>query len=510
MTKKIIKLPLSVSNQIAAGEVIERPAAAVKELLENALDARAQKVRVDIIGGGADLLRVQDDGEGIIGEDLPLALMPHATSKIATAEDLSAVYTYGFRGEALASLAAVSDLTVASRPPAQTYGYEYSPTIESPTPKAMPPGTIVTARGLFVDIPARRRFLRAATTEAAHCLMAVRHAALGAAVAFECFVNEKERLSVSATSDTTARFTEIFPLAKENTITVCEEAGDISLNGDILSPSLGHSATRVGQFFYLNNRFMRDKLLRRAVFDALCNMAHGGEPGYVLYLSLPTTLVDVNVHPAKLEARFVEPRAVFDFVRRAVVKAMEKPLGVPVKLEPTLATPRRDGTSLDTAVKTGGTARTLWQKPNAAATSRAIDAWRQMFSDAATPTPTRAQEETFESYDNEPLGRALGHMHDIYIIAENRHGLVVVDVHAAHERILLEELKKAEAANNIAMQPLLAAEKVALSPTQAATLADVADNLCGLRAALVDEETAAVDAVACGCHRTHRTGDIVD
>ena len=500
MTDRICKLPLSVSNQIAAGEVIERPAAALKELIENSLDAKATKICIDIVGGGADLLRVQDDGEGIVGDDLEVALQPHATSKITTAEDLSAIITYGFRGEALASLAAVSTLTIASCRAKAAHGYEYSLKMDSPTPKAMSPGTLITVRGLFSDLPARRRFLRSPTTEAAHCLTTVRNVALANGAGFEFSVNEKPRLSLLPTDDMTARFIDIFPSVKDNTVAIFEEAGNISLSGVILSPSLGYSATRVGQYFYLNNRFMRDKLLRRAIAEALRNLTHSGEPGYALYLNLPANFVDVNVHPSKLEARFLEPRAIFDFVRRSIVKAMKTPLGAPVSIEPpthsTAHDPRPAAVQYSGGINRSADVPGRLLQKQAADTSRAIDAWRQMFSAAADDKAIESSPaKELDSNENFTLGRALGQLHDIYIIAENHHGLVVVDMHAAHERILLEELKKSDAVNGIVMQPLLATEKVSLSPTQAATLA-AADDLCGIIATAGADDTAMITAIA--------------
>ena len=281
--RRIKTLPPVVAGKVAAGEVIERPAAALKELIENSLDARAEDLRIRIEEGGAALLEVQDDGEGIVAEDLPRALLRHATSKIETEEDFTEVRTFGFRGEALASLAAVSELSVASRPPDAAHGHIFSPGMRAPRPQPMAPGTLVSARAMFADFPGRRRFLRAPTTEAAHCANAVTVAALGAPqTAFSFQINGRTRLSLQPAETRAARLAEVFPKLRDATRAVGESAGALSLEGEIFSPHLGATGKTIGQFFYVNGRFVRARLLRRAVSDALRGMAHDGEPGYAL------------------------------------------------------------------------------------------------------------------------------------------------------------------------------------------------------------------------------------
>ena len=326
---------------MAAGEVIERPAAALKELMENSLDAGATSLTMTLAGGGADLLQVQDDGGGIVGEDLPAALMRHATSKIESEEDFSSVQTFGFRGEALASLAAVSEFSIASRQPSEPFGHVFSPGMAKPKPQPMAAGTVVSARGLFADFPARRRFLRSAATENAHCVQAAMVAAIAAPfAAFVLQTDKRMRLQLPAAADETERLTALFPKLKDNLIPLSESAGALSLHGAIFAPRLGASGKNIGQYMYVNRRFVRDRILRRAMADALRGMSHDGEPGYALFLELPPAMADVNTHPAKLELRFMEPRAVFEFVRRAAGKALAAPLGAPLAAD-NLPTPLR-------------------------------------------------------------------------------------------------------------------------------------------------------------------------
>lgn len=494
MTRRRIKpLSAAVAGKVAAGEVIERPAAALKELIENSLDAGAASVDIVVGGGGADLLQVQDDGEGIIAEDLPSALMRYATSKIESEEDFTTVRTFGFRGEALASLAAVSEFSIASRPPASAHGYVYAPDMQAPRPQPMPHGTIITARALFGEFPARRRFLRTPATEAAHCANAATVAALSAPqTAFSLTVNNRQRLRLEAAADHAARLTAVFPKLHDNVLPLAESAGVLQIHGGIFAPRLGATGKSIGQFFYVNGRFVRDRLLRRAVAEALRGLAHDGEPGYALFLQVPPAMVDVNMHPAKLEVRFMEPRAIFEFVRRAVGKVMAVPLGTPLRADdlpvgnipPPLTSPAA------VAESTSG----AWPSPRADSRA-ATTTWRQMFGEMPPPDKS-APALPAALFGGEPLGRALGQLHDIYIISENHTGLVVVDMHAAHERILYEELKTAFDKQPPPMQKLLTPAVAALSPLQAAALSEHGGELPGLTAYLADEHTGAVSEVA--------------
>lgn len=506
--RRILPLPPVVAGKVAAGEVIERPAAALKELIENSLDAGAKDLRAEIEEGGAALLEVRDDGEGIVAEDLPRALMRRATSKIATEEDFAEVRTFGFRGEALASLAAVSEMSVASRTADAPHGHIFFPgngedktgETDPPRPHPMAPGTIISARGMFADFPGRRRFLRAPATEAAHCVNAATIAALGAPqTAFTLTVNGRARLSLPVAESHLTRLTEIFPKLRDATREVGEGAGALSLEGAVFSPHLGATGKNIGQFFYVNGRFVRDRLLRRAVSDALRGLAHDGEPGYLLFLNLPPAAVDVNMHPAKMEVRFMEPRAIFEFTRRAIGKAFAAPLGAPLGMErlppsppepPRNRPPRQQPAnfmqrefSSQPADNAGNGA------PPAVSPAAAEETWKRMFDDIPSGTPKPL-------FGNAPLGRALGQLHDIYIIAENGNGLVVVDMHAAHERILYEELKTAFNRGRPAMQRMLAPVRAALSPLQAAALSEHGGDLPGLVAHPLDAHTAEISEVA--------------
>ena len=503
--RRINRLSPGLANQIAAGEVIERPAAALKELIENALDAEARTVKISIEDGGVTLMEIQDDGAGIIADDLPLAFERHATSKIRDQEDLAAIASLGFRGEALASLAAVSDLTLASRPRAEDNGWEYAIGREKPLPKSMAPGTIVRARDLFANIPARRRFLRSAATEAAHCLTVVRQATLSQpAVAFSLTTNGREKLRLAKAENLSERLSGLFPELADNLIEVNESAGGMTLSGHIFSPSLVDGGKRIGQYFYINGRIVRDPMLRRAVSDSLREITHHGEPGYVLFLKTPLQGVDVNVHPSKLEVRFAEPRLIFDFIRRALNKSIARPLGVPIRELPVAAPPQlhENTASFDSR-------RPPLPRPYspAAGSVNPPPAWRQDFA-ASSPSPLTGPPptnlppltETGPLVGDQPLGRALGQVHRIYIVAENNRGLIVVDMHAAHERLLYEELRTDEGA--APMQTLLAPIDVPLSAQQAATLAEQADSVLGLVARLADENTAEITAVDSRISRT--------
>ena len=505
---RIVQLPPAVANQIAAGEVIERPSAALKELMENAMDACAANVECEIRGGGADYLRVADDGEGMDAEDLPRALLPHATSKIRDAGDLSAVSTFGFRGEALASLAAVAELLIASRAAREEHGYQYALGMNKPKPQAMPQGTTITARAMFADIPARRRFLRTASTETAHCVAAFQRAALASPCAgFAMIVNEKKRITLPPSQTLKERLASLFPALPalaEDALVVGEEAGALKLSGVIFAPSHGATSKSAGQFFYVNGRFVRDRILRRAISDALRTMAHDGEPGYALFLTMPPEMVDVNVHPAKLEVRFVDTQAVFHFIRRAAGKALATPLGSPLRTPP----PISQSQNATTTPAHGGASQTQSSPvyasppPPPSSSKNAADAWRQMFAESPPPSQGEERQPFADNTgallpdDDKPLGRALGQMHDIYIIAENSAGLVIVDMHAAHERVLYEKLKIAYNAKSLQMQPLLAPERAPLSPSQAAALREHSGDLPGVSAKLITDDAAEVSAVA--------------
>ena len=514
VTARILELPAAVAGRIAAGEVIERPAAALKELLENSLDAGADRIDVFLEKGGAQLIEVRDDGEGVPSEDLPLAFRRHATSKTRAVEDLEAISTLGFRGEALASLSAAAQTSMTSRQREQAHGWLFAPGDDSaPAPVAAPFGTKITARNLFADLPARRRFLRTPATETAHCVVAVQRVALAAPrVAFSLTTDGRPRLTLPPRQSEAERLTDLFPVLQNNLLPASESAGPLELNGAIFSPALGATAKSVGQFFYVNGRFVRDRALKRATSDSLRDLSHDGEPGWALFLTMPPSAVDVNAHPAKLEVRFAEPGAIFEFVRRAVGKAAAKPLGSPIRSHPAPLRPDSPASSDSTDFSAdnfrrgslgGGPSETraLDMGKSGDSPQRSIEAWRRMFAGAGEDAGDFAPSDfPLSDAEDEPLGRAIGMMHDIYIVAENRAGLVVIDMHAAHERILFEELKRACDAGRVRTQPLLSPERATLSPVQAATLRENTETLAavGVEARLTGEDQGEILATPAG------------
>ncbi|MCH9705141.1 MAG: DNA mismatch repair endonuclease MutL [Proteobacteria bacterium] len=501
-------LPPLLATQIAAGEVIDRPATALKELIENSLDSNADTIRISIGEGGIELIEVSDNGCGILESELPLALTRHATSKISNLQDLNAIQSFGFRGEALASLAAVADVTLCARTADAAHGWEYHPNMTSAKPRPMAIGSEIYVRQLFANVPARRRFLRTAATEAAHCTAAVYQTALSApAVAFSYFNNQRQRLTLPIASTIEERLTALFPPLQDNLLPLHEIGNNFTLHGSIFAPALQNSGKRFGQFIYVNNRYVRDRLLRKAIADALREFTHAGELGYALFLQIDVEQVDVNVHPTKLEVRFSNPRAVFDFIRRSIGKALATPLTLPVRDYPVmdnhntantispvsqstdhwLSTPPATPPQSSPANRTSNTS-------SAGNVNRASgeSAWRKMFADL--PTATEQTPSRPDIFSEHPLGRALGQMHDIYIIAENKAGLVIVDMHAAHERILYEALKNA--ANDMPMQPFLTPLSLALTEWQADTLRQHQQQLVGISACLLEDCTAQIDAVS--------------
>ena len=477
--KKIAELPPAVASQIAAGEVVERPAAALKELLENSLDAGAGEIQASIEEGGARLIAVRDNGEGIARDDLPLALARHATSKLRRAEDLREVATMGFRGEALASIAAVSELTISSRRRVDDHGWRFRGGMDSPQPAAIPPGTEVAVRDLFAEVPARRRFLRSASTEWAHCHSAfLRIAVARPDLSLILLQNGKERHRLLP-GNLRVRMDSLFPGFADSSREINSAAGPLAIRGLIQPPAHGAQSRGIGQFFYVNGRFVRDKLLRRAVMDSLRALVPHGDPAYVLFLTMPQNLVDVNAHPAKIEVRFMEPRTIFDFVRRALAKSLAEPLGKPLRESdsPPIPNPNippkanippkesmppfsenRPRDSLPRAFGgiTPPTAKSPMENfPPPDAINRILSGERKS---AAADDESR----------DFPLGAAIGQLHDIYIVAENSEGLVIVDMHAAHERILYERLRSASERGSAASQAFLSPLEIAANPMQRA------------------------------------------
>jgi len=459
---RIHPLPDLLISQIAAGEVVERPASVLKELLENSLDAGATKIDVQIEEGGVKLIRVADDGAGIAQDDLPLALARHATSKIASLADLECVASYGFRGEALASVAAVARVTVTSRTADAPHAWQIDSATLAIKPAAQGQGTTIAVADLYFSTPARRKFLKSTATEFAHCdevLARMAQARPDVAFALTHDGRDKRRL---ASTDFQRRTREL--LGDEfmaHARAVDATAGPLRLAGFAALPAYAQSS-RAGQYFYVNGRYVRDKLLIHAARAAYADVLHGAHhPAWVLFLELDPAAVDVNVHPAKTEVRFRDARGVHQFVFHAVQKALATPLTA-ARAQPAAVPPGPTFTQTTLAVR----------EPAAAYFAFA----RQAFTDAV---PINAAVPPAPTFGDAPLGHAIAQLHGIYVLAQNAQGLVLVDMHAAHERILYERLKHAADAAP-AVQPLLVPLLFAASAKELACAAERQDALAAL------------------------------
>lgn len=444
-------LPDLLINQIAAGEVVERPAAALKELMENSLDAGATDVSVQLAAGGTRLIRVSDNGSGIPRDELLLAVSRHATSKITTLEDLERIRSLGFRGEALASIAAVSALKLCSRTEDARHAWSISVengSVSEPQPAAQEPGTSIEAQELFFNTPARRKFLRSDATEYAHCDEVFRRVALTRPdVAFRLQHNARTQWQLKA-QDHAGRIGAIlgedFAAAA---VSVNESAGGIALAGLSALPTAAGGG-RDAQYFFVNGRFVRDKILAHALRQAYQDVLHHDRyPAYALFLEIDPARVDVNVHPTKSEVRFRDSQAVHQFVFHALARALAGSAGTPITTgaaPPAMTPPAREGfVPVQHRMPLG--------------VAQPANVYQTLFGNA--PAAQAAFTETvaapLTSGDAPPLGFALAQLCGVYILAQNEHGLVIVDMHAAHERIVYEKLKTQLDADSIAMQPLL-------------------------------------------------------
>jgi DNA mismatch repair protein MutL len=448
-------------SQIAAGEVVDRPSAVVKELLENALDAGATHLTVRLEEGGVKRIAITDNGRGIPPEQMPLALARHATSKIASLTELENVSTLGFRGEALASIASVAQLAVTSRTAGAEHAWEIAGSqSDQVIPSSGAQGTTVDVRDLYYNTPARRKFLKSEQTEFGHCAEVVRRIALSRPdVAFSLTHNGKtiDHWNVSAVDKRSAHILgNDFASAR---LPLDEAAGPLRLHGFVGLPTAS-KARADGQYFYVNGRFVRDKLLTHAVRAAYQDVLHGDRyPSYVLGLDLDPALVDVNVHPSKIEVRFRDSRAVHQFVFHAVSRALAHTSATAFGTAPAPATATPDvlpwvreqqQSAFGAQFSSGlGVAQTTanYGALFTAAESEARDTTSSIQTSAA-PIQTLPDEEF-------PLGFALAQLHGIYILAQNKKGLVLVDMHAAHERILYEQLKNALDDDALQVQALL-------------------------------------------------------
>ncbi len=475
-------LPDHLINQIAAGEVIERPAAALKELLENSIDAGATEIDIALARGGVKLIRVADNGGGIEREDLQLAVARHATSKLATAYDLEAIATLGFRGEALASIASVAHVSLTSRSRDKAHAWRVevdAGEVGIPQPAALASGTTVTVNELFFNTPARRKFLRTDATEYGHCEEAFRRIALAQPdVAFTFQHNGSVRFRLLA-QGRRARVDALLGGEFAAQAAQVDERGlELSLAGWAVRPAHA-TAARDAQYLFVNGRFVRDRVLSHALREAYRDVLHHDrQPAYALWLTIEPRLVDVNVHPTKTEVRFRESGAVHQFVRRAV----EKSLAATAAEQPAVSAAEKLGAAAARippwapagGPRTGMTPLTE-QTSMALATAEPSSFYSRLFGERERPGAGA----DLPNDDDHPLGFALAQLHGIFVLAQNRDGLVLVDMHAAHERILYERLKSALDAG-VPMQPLLVPTTFAADPLDMAT----ADENAGVLGAL--------------------------
>ncbi|EED34190.1 DNA mismatch repair protein MutL [Luminiphilus syltensis NOR5-1B] len=482
---RIRSLDPRIANQIAAGEVVDRPASVVKEALENSLDAGARRIDIDIEAGGSQLIRVRDDGLGIGRDDLTLALERHATSKISTIEDLEAVATLGFRGEALASIASVSRMTLTSNASdsvsdgccAVAEGRDMSVTLR---PAPHPRGTSLEVRDLFYNTPARRKFLRTEKTEFGHIDEVVRRQALSRSdVSFTLRHNNKVVRSLPAADDDGLLLRRLSGVCGEAFMAQCvsieREAGALMLQGWVGLPTFSRSQADL-QYFFVNGRVIRDKLVSHAIKQAYRDVLfHGRHPAYVLFLSLPPARVDVNVHPTKHEVRFRDGREVHSFLFSTLHRALAdiRPGESAPSVAPDIvaalssgAAPQQAAMHIPTPAAVDPELVAAQQSALSALYARPMPAADRGALPSSIAEPDSGEEEV------PPLGFALAQLSGVYILAENAHGMVLVDMHAAHERITYERLKQRSADSGIRRQPLLVPQTLAVSPREARMVAE--------------------------------------
>ena len=455
-------------NQIAAGEVIERPASVVKELVENALDAGAARIEVELERGGCALIRVRDDGLGIVPAEIALALARHATSKIASLEDLDSVASLGFRGEALPSIASVSRLSLTSRAVGGAHAWSVDARdgiIATPIPAAHPAGTSVEVRDLFFNVPARKKFLRSEATEYQHIVRMLERLALSRfAVAFTLVHNGKIIWSLPAAHSAPERLARVAKICGEefaaHVIELKHDNDSLRMSGWLALPTFSRSQSDL-QFTYLNGRLVRDKLLigaaRLAYRDVLF---HGRFSAYLLYLDLDPAMVDVNAHPQKLEVRFRDSRRIHEFVFRTLERVLA---GTRPTAESNGSAPLdwlTGSAQFDRAAAPNQARFTLPDRP---AAPRALDTYRDL---VARPPLNGSGVGESQLRADVPLGYAIAQLHGVYILSQTAQGMVLVDMHAAHERVMYEGMKKL-LAGETAQQQLLMPEILHVTPAQA-------------------------------------------
>lgn len=520
LKKGIIRLlPDTLISQIAAGEVVERPSAVVKELLENAVDAGATQIDIRLENGGIRRIAISDNGCGIPPEQLQLALTRHATSKITSLDDLENVATLGFRGEALASIASVADLTLQSRTAEQPHAWQIRGNDPSRIliPSSGTQGTRVEVNELYANTPARRKFLKSEQTEYGHCAEIVRRIALAQpGIRFTLTHNGKITAQYNA-NNLSQRCNQILGETFSQSqlpvdLTVGEGKDKLSLNGFIGLPTASRTRGDM-QYFYVNGRFVRDRLLTHAVRAAYEDVLHGNRfPVYILYLTLDPSRVDVNVHPAKIEVRFRDSRAIHHFIYQSISRILAR------TMESSPDTKEQFSSSLIQSPPNQGAVS--WRNtppPTRFRIEQKTESYGTLFkkalhqTDMAVPfNPPKTEtpsEPGFQSVQGDfpapegaeefPLGFALAQLHDIYILAQNRQGLVLVDMHAAHERIVYEKLKNALNEKNLETQALLIPITLKISEVEAGTVTENRETLLelGFDVSPLSPETIAIRTV---------------
>lgn len=453
--RSIAPLPDQLISQIAAGEVIERPASVLKELVENAIDAGTQSIEVRLEAGGIRRIAIIDDGCGIPPEEMPLALQRHATSKIRSLDDLERVDSMGFRGEALASIASVARLTLTSRIPSAAHAWQLNAPSTTPEPAAGSPGTVVDVRGLFDNVPARRKFLKAEATEFGHCMdvitrLALSHPDLGIRV----FHNDRPVRQWAAASMLKRIRDVLGEEFSDEALVVDAAAGVATIRGVVTRPTAAR-ARADRQFLFVNGRHVRDRTVSHALRAAYADVLHGDrQPAYVLFIEIDPKEVDVNVHPAKHEVRFRDSGAVHRLVQNVVTQALAgQGMGTPA-----LPAERRFADDTEARPSMVSAPPRIQQPLSLAEPSM----HRAFTSLGARPSATGAGWHTAHAPPAEaeppavwPLGRALAQLHGVYILSQTADGLILVDMHAAHERVVYEQLKTALDQKNVPVQGLL-------------------------------------------------------
>ena len=525
-TRPIRELPDELISQIAAGEVIERPASVVRELLDNALDAGATQIAVRLLAGGVRLIAVEDDGSGIEAAQLPTALKRHATSKIASLDDLESVGTMGFRGEALAAIASVAETTLLSRTEGAGSAWQLQARTGELQQAARARGTTVQVKELFFSVPARRKFLKADATELAHCVEALRRHALarpdvGFALWHEGKLLEQWRAQPASLPPQQALARRMADVLGEDflarSLPVAHEEGGVRVTGRAGLPDAARSRADQ-QYAWVNGRYVRDKVISHAARSAYEDVLHGHrQPVWLLHVQVDAARVDVNVHPTKIEVRFRDSRQVHQAVRHAV----ENALAASRAAQAGGASVGHNAPDAAPASAFAGEQRplTLHAAPHAARPSawqpeprvppqRMAEAWAAMSTGprhevneppaaAAPQQPGEASPETDGPEADGPLGRAVAQIHGVYVLAENAAGMVIVDMHAAHERIVYERMKAQLAASRVQSQPLLIPATFAATLQEAAAAEEHAATLAllGMEITPFSPKTLAVRAV---------------